>query len=246
MKKIIFTLLFLPLIALAEIRESFSILDVAKEARPGDVVVFDIDNTILEPTQTLGSVQWYDDLIQEKVPEHQALAKFTLVQRKTSTRLVDPHTAKAIGWFQAKNIPVFALTARPIELAEVSPRQLLKSGVDLSVTAPSDLQLPVNDVVYHRGVLSVGAQNNKGVVLRETLKLNRIQPRRVLFIDDKANHVANMEKALQGEFININFRFGVADARVRSFNRNIAKTQWAHFVKTNEILSDEEALKFKE
>ncbi len=241
MKQALFILFFLPLIALAEIRESFSILDVAREASPGDLIVFDIDNTILETNQTLGSVQWYDDMIKDGVPEEKALGYFTQVHRRTGTHLVDPRTAKVIRSLQAKGLIVLALTARPVELYSVSPRQLLRSNVDLAATAPAQLKLPVDSAVYYRGVLTVGAKNNKGVVLRDTLRLNNISPRRILFVDDKANHVANMEKALDGVFPNVNFRFGVADARVRAYSKPIAGLQWDHFLKTGgQILSDEE------
>lgn len=45
--------------AAAEIRESLTMAAVDSLATPGTLVVFDIDNTLIEPTVTLGSDQWF-------------------------------------------------------------------------------------------------------------------------------------------------------------------------------------------
>src|SRR5262249_21763684 len=150
----------------------------------GDVVVFDIDNTILEPIQTLGSDQWVDHLIErnkeaglsvEKAVEA-ALRDWEQVQRVTEVRLVETQTVKLIRKLQFQNVATLALTARPSQLRSVTENQLASL-----------------DVRFDRYGVQFADGKNKGLVLKDFLAKMGLAPRRLIFIDDKLKNIKNMD-----------------------------------------------------
>ena len=233
----------------AVVKESNSMKESLSDVREGDLVVFDIDNTLIEPVQTLGTDQWYDYLVRKYkssgLDENQAINKaieeWTAAQKQTRVRPVESNTPSVIQTLLKRKIPVLALTARPTSLKNTSMIQLKSVGISIP---ESNLSLPPgSDVQTLNGIIFVGPKNNKGVVLAQILKLNGINPQRLIFVDDKEKHVRNMDAALAHfSFENINYRYGAADAHVHSFNPEIADIQQAHFKSTNTILSDEAAL----
>ncbi len=218
------------------------------------LVVFDIDNTIVQPTQMLGSDQWYsyrvkfhenaglstDDAIDS------ALSEWTKVQLQTPVRAVERSTVQIIQNIQRRGIPVMALTARPIELARASRLQLKSVGVDLSHAhgfGNSDIEIDgEHSSLFTQGVLLVGAKNNKGKVLVEFLKMQNYHPRSIVFVDDKEKHVLNVGDALKE--LNVaytGFRYGAADKYVAGFDIRIAEIQHKYFLSTGKFISDTEA-----
>ncbi len=231
--------------ATAEIRQIEKMKDALADVSVGDVVVFDIDNTILEPVQTLGSDQWFEYLVkkyEEQGQDHaQAIASsqkdWGLVQEKTEVRLVERDTARLIRRLQLRGITVIALTARPDDLKDVTAHQL--SSAKVHIEQYEGYNNP--DVVYSEGII-FSAGKNKGVILRDFLERLNIQPARLIFIDDKEKNVNNMDAEFaKTQIININYRYGAADARVHCFASEIAEFQWEHFLATGELLTDEEA-----
>ncbi|MBA3238763.1 MAG: DUF2608 domain-containing protein [Parachlamydiaceae bacterium] len=64
-------------------------------------------------------------------------------------------------------------------------------------------------------------------------------PQKVLFVDDKLNHVQSLEGPLAELNIDyIGVRYSKADERVQEFDAQIADLQMKHFLK---FISDEEA-----
>lgn len=235
-------------VASAEIRETKRMTEALSLARPGDVVVLDIDNTTLEPNQSLVSDQWYahtvDQLVKSGLSRDEAIdraiARVIRVQPKTKVHPVESDTPALIQWVQARGISVYFLTARPLELKEVSLRQLNSVGV---YPRGGGVEFSKgNEVELYNGILLVGPRNNKGLVLAQFFKEKGIKHRQVIFVDDKEGHVKNMEAIFASNGIaNLNFRYGAADEKVKAFRPEIADVQWAHFEKTGEILSDDEA-----
>src|SRR5690349_6313422 len=136
MKKIFSIVIFILTIgafgAQAEIREANSMQVALENVRAGDLVVFDIDNTILSPTQTLGSDQWYGYLVEkykrggadESSAIDLALRDWIAVQKVTRVNPVERITPQLIRSLQKRGIPLMALTARPGELKTATARQL--------------------------------------------------------------------------------------------------------------------------
>lgn len=231
--------------AAAEIRQIETMQGALADVSAGDVVVFDIDNTILEPVQTLGSDQWFEFLVKKYEGQGQDHAKailssqqdWNLVQQKTEVRLVETRTAKLIRKLQFRGITVIALTARPDSLSNVTARQLSSLGVHIEQYAGYSNP----EVVYANGII-FSAGKNKGVILRDFLERLNIQPQRLIFVDDKEKNVSNMDaEFVKTSIVNINYRYSAADTRVHAFSADIAELQWEHFLATGELLTDEEA-----
>lgn len=231
--------------AAAEIRQVETMKVALADVSAGDVVVFDIDNTILEPVQTLGSDQWFEYLVKKYEGQGQdhaqailsSQADWNLVQQQTDVRLVEKGTARLIRKLQLRGITVIALTARPDALKDVTAGQL--SSLRVHIEQYEGYDNP--DVVYSEGII-FSAGKNKGVILKDFLERLNIQPARLFFVDDKEKNVNNMDAEFaKTQIVNINFRYAAADPRVFAFNPNIAEFQWEHFLKTGELISDEEA-----
>ena len=229
-------------VAAAEIRQVGTMKEALADIVQGDVVVFDIDNTILEPVQTLGSDQWVDYLVEKnkhagldaKQALEKALIDWRLVQRATEVRLVEPNTAQQIRKLQMNGITVLALTARPQDLDQVTVDQLSRLGVHFE----HHNGFIGNDVGYLEGVLFANGKN-KGLVLRDFLNQLKLSPHRLIFIDDKEKNVKNMDAEFaKDSFANINFRYAAADERVKSFSSAIAELEWNYFAYEGILISD--------
>ncbi len=230
----------------AEIRETSSMAETFREVRSTDIVVLDIDNTILAPNQTLGSDQWFGYVVAnyvksgltEKLAVDSAIEDWLQVQNATAVQAVERTTPFLIRAAQERGTMIFALTARPLSLKHSTVRQLRSAGVGLK--SPVAKYSDGDSVELFQGVLFVGPHNNKGVVLAKFFEGHKIRPSRLIFVDDKEKHVKNMD-AVFTEIPNVNFRYGAADATVKSFSSEIANLQWGYFLDRNYLLSDLEA-----
>ena len=219
------------------------------------LVVFDIDNTILEPTQTIGSDQWGMNEIakfktqglEERTAKDRGVARFAQVQMRTAVQAVERQTPTLIHYLQKNNIRVLALTARPLNITQRTSQQLQSLGLNLSLTAPPanvTTSLGTEPVIYYQGLLIVGPHNNKGQVLFNFIKNYVTAPiSKIVFVDDKAHNVKDVEASLQSVTIPpFEYRYAAADKKVASFNTKIGDIQWQVFVKTGKIINDNQAL----
>lgn len=241
--------------AQAEVIETNSYRDVLKYVTADTLVVTDLDNTVIEPVQTLGSDQWGEamgkKLLAAGFEKAQAIemhvSMFALVQQHTKVKTVESDTASIIDNLIANNIPVLGLTARPVYIVERT-LDLVKS-VNLNITGLDEIadivkrdQNP-NEIVYKSGVVFVGPMNNKGLVLKSIVdQLKTSHFKRIIFVDDKVHHAVNVDKAFENSGIEVkSLRYGAADAKVHSYNSTLADFEWSHFLNTGIILSDKEA-----
>lgn len=235
--------------AAADIIQTDSMEEALQYAKRQDLVVFDIDNTILEPNQTLGSDQWYGYILtkylqvgmdEDKAIDH-AIKDWIPVQQKTNVRAVEASTPRLIRGLQKRGISVMALTARPLQLAEETIDQL--ESIEVRLHSRVTAFKSHGEIKYHKGVLFAGPRNNKGLALANFLQEENLNPRKIVFIDDKEKHVKNMEEIMtQIQVSSINVRYSAADFRVKEFSAKVADLQWKHFLKyQGELMSDDEA-----
>lgn len=215
-----------------------------------DTLIFcDLDNTLIESTRQIGSTQWSDYISSQLNSSDQHKQKkskvlsfcWRTVQPYLEVRTVDPRTHEIIQHIQNNQIVVHGLTARfPAEI-EYTHEQLLSVNINLArhVLISEKIIFPFEQpVVYDRGIIFCG-HNSKGTALNAFLAATGHRPKRIIFLDDKWNHVRNVEKALSDSGIEyIGVRFGGSDERVKSFNPGAANVQ---FQALPQVLSDEEA-----
>jgi len=248
MKRIIIALCLIPAWVWAVTFESDRMEDILSHVDVETWVLIDIDNTLIESSMHLGSVQWRTHISEKAgdagynaLESEAILDKFWLfVQPFIPVRLVDPNAPAVIQNLQNLKIPVLALTARDSFELEHTQRQIDSVKVFFSSGFPEKILLPAAYPALHeRGVIYCG-ENSKGAALVAFFQATSQIPKKVVFVDDKWEQVQKLEIEL--EKLNIDFvgvRFSRADERVKAFDPAIADLQWSLLPK---IVTDDEAL----
>jgi hypothetical protein len=225
---------------------------IQKHVTPNTLVVLDIDDTLLLPTQTLGTDVWFQYRVKQNVakgyPQSEAFekasAEWEAVRHLTQVKLVEQGTDKIVADLQNKRITVMGLTTQGLALGTRTVQQLQSLNIDLSKTAPSsqDFYFSIcHGVLYRKGILfTAGAP--KGESLLKLLDAVGYQPTHILFINDKETHLKDVEKAVIAKGLAFTgLRYSYCDQRVAAFSGEIADIQWKHST-FEHILSDEEAV----
>ncbi len=214
-----------------------------------NLVIFDLDNTILEPVQLLGSDQWFcnrlkkyeNDGLDAKKALDKTLLEWYEIQSVTQVKLVENEIKNLIENLQNKKIKIMGLTTRNVDFAFASIKQLDALDIDLCKTAPYKKNLFFeNGLVFKKGILFADGKN-KGMVLKCFFKKIGFFPKSIVFIDDKLKHVLDVEdfcKTYKIKFLG--YRYGFLDEKIKNFDSKICNIQLNTF---KSILSDDEAIK---
>jgi len=237
----------------AEIIEIKTMQEIHPFVGKESLIIFDIDNTIMETQQTLGSNQWFEhrfaSLQKQKLSVSEALEKalheWSSIQNVTEVKLVEPNTAAIIRDLQSKGFTVMGLTTRGLGLSTCTLHQLERLNVDLSISPPSKSEIHfMNDgegILYRKGILFTSG-TNKGKALQSLLEKIGFHSKKIVFINDKYKHLHSLEVVYEKTLVSfIGLRYGFLDDKVQHFPSEIAQVQFSHFGK---ILSDQEASKF--
>ncbi|MEY3183111.1 MAG: hypothetical protein RLZ35_1096 [Pseudomonadota bacterium] len=226
--------------------------DILHHVDKDTLLVFDLDNTLIEPHQTLGSDQWFNHHVTQTKQQFgtdkslglsKAVNDYNAVQHRSEVRLVDPKVNTLFKQLRDKDIKILGLTSRGASLREPTVRQL--ASVGLSFESPwndHDYYYPLQSAKHggnaHAGiVLTAGA--HKGDCLLEYLDHLEYTPTRVVFVDDRAEHLERVKASLVARGIHfIGFRYTYLDHKVKHFDPNIAAIQFEYLHK---IISDEDA-----
>ncbi len=215
------------------------------------LIVFDIDNTIMEPTQELGTDQWFRHRIQQyaakgfdaKIALEKALAEWEAVQHFTDVKLVENSIADLVTDLQKKKYDIMGLTTRGLGLATRTVQQLQTLSVDLSKTSLTQKEisfLNTHTVLLRKGILFTSG-THKGKALFKLLDILGYTPKKIIFINDKATHLREIEESAEIRKIPfLGLRYGHLDSKVESFKAKLADLQFKNF---GLILSDTEAEK---
>jgi len=249
--KVLFSLIFSLSLVLelhAEIVESCAMADVRCYADAKTLIIFDIDNTIYEPIQALGSDQWYyhyfDKLVKEGMNPQRACEEAVFLCQKiqwaTKVQPIEKDTPDIIKSLQRSGLRVMALTTRGSNVADATCRQLASLGIDMRETAPHPDNFTLTampEVLWQSGVLFTKGVH-KGKAFLAFLEQSGFRPERVLFINDRGSHLCQLEegcKELGIPFVGL--RYAAADEKVKNYRPEIAEVQLQQF----QILSDEAA-----
>ncbi len=219
------------------------------------LIVFDIDNTLIEPMQKLGSDQWAWNRVRELnamgIDESnafmQTMDEWRQIHRITKMQTLEKDTPDIIKELQSQGYLIIGLTTREPQDADLTIRELKEVGIDLASTAISDENRDIQlkkMARFTQGILFTTLENKKSIALKEFLNQVQYRPKKLLFVDDKLSHVKDLEEFCEREKIDyIGVRYGVSDSHVAAFDPVIAKLQWFFL---QHILSDEEAKVLKE
>jgi FMN phosphatase YigB (HAD superfamily) len=236
--------------------ETKRLSDITNYLEDKILVIVDIDNTLIEPSQQLGSDQWAFSRVVElkksglsdQVAFSQALAEWRFIHSFTRVQTPEITTAALIHDLQARGYALMGLTTRFPEDAPMTQRELRDVNIDLSRSSVTKdaVDIPLKPPVqFAGGILFVTLLNKKGEALKAFLSEIDFHPKKILFIDDKLSHVKDVEEACLSMGIDyIGIRYGGSDARVAAYDHQMAEIQRLflyHFLSDDIILSDAQA-----
>lgn len=210
--------------------------------------IFDIDHTLIETSQVIGSTHWQKHLVRRLIDqglarvdaEKQAQALWKQIQHQSPVRIVEEAISGLIAYLKARKVPILGLTSRDVEIVDLTFKQL--ASVELHDIF--DVQSPCYsfdiDPVCHfsKGALFCG-DNRKDVGLKLLMDHLDFKPKKIVFIDDQKSHLYELEEMAYASGIQYVGMHYTASSHER-FNYDIARIQEQHLPK---ILSDHEALK---
>lgn len=176
-----------------------------------DLIIFDIDHTILEAQQVSCHSNWfydqYEEAVKNGISEQSALdallPAWELSQKDCLVKPVEPVTIEIIQAMQAANKKVLALTSRGKNVYHETVEQLSSLGIDFSASAPlgeySGQALGAGVGAFH-GVIFTSDYVSKGKVLQSYLAQAGFRPKKILFIDDGLRNLTSVveDMAKQG------------------------------------------------
>lgn len=231
--------------------ETNDITQTLKHAVADSLYVFDLDNTLIEPPQHLGSDQWVTHMANRLISQgltvqeafEQVIPSWMAIHERTEMQLVDPVIPDVLKHLKKKRISYIGLTKREPLISNKTLEQLDRLNIAFNATATLENEHifdHLKGTLYKKGVIFVAAGMDKGPSLLAYLKKLKKMPSQIVVIDDKMSHITNIESAVKPLGISfVGIRYGAVDEKVKAFNPQIADLQMEHFRK---ILSDEEAL----
>jgi len=250
MKKLLFytytAVLFFSLHLQAVIFESDSLQTVAKHADKETLVIFDLDNTVMETRQYLGSDVWLcheiNVLKKAGLCENEALEKmlllYYLIHFFKDMKAIQ-NAPDIISQLQKKGIGTIALTNRSIPLLNITIEQLKKIGIDFTVKTIFDAELDIAVThfgKYKRGIIFC-ASNNKGKLLFHFFEKIGYTPKKIIYIDDKLKYVTSVETEAKKHGIPfIGIRFSGTDETKAQFDPEQTRQELYEFKKSLGLL----------
>jgi hypothetical protein len=247
-----------------EIFETHHFNELLSHVTPGSLVILDIDDTLLIPEQMLGCDKWFEGLRKKYESEgmtvrealEKSLAQWEAVRHLTKMEVVEPGTVEIVKALQDKGHCVMGLTTQGLALATRTALQLSTHHIDLSVTAPTQEGLYINlgdrksnhsnhGALFRNGILFTSGMN-KGEALFKLCDKIRYKPKKIIFINDKATHLAEVENVAKKRKVKfVGLRYAYSDARKESFREDIADLQFKQST-FGRFISDSEAMEILE
>jgi hypothetical protein len=197
------------------------------------VLVLDLDNTVIEPTGSLGSDQWFyhvlrryreRDRLSAAEAQRKAVLVWNQVQWLVKVRPVEPELPRLIRAQQERGVRTLGLTARDGVIAARTAEQLASIGVRLDRRGLAAGRIERGGVRFRNGILYAGEGQDKGELLVRFLRDHlKLRPRKIVFVDDKRPNVEDVERALRKHALPSElFHYTAADPRVEAFQGDVA------------------------
>lgn len=240
----------------AKIVEVSNFEEILNHITPDSTILCDIDDTLLIPSQMVGSDEWFCAMLQRYKEEglspkealQKSLDRWEMVRHVTEMQLVEPVTASIIQQMQENGLCVMGLTTQGFSLERRTVWQLEGNGVLLHKTAPSeddvyftrDSKGEKQGVLFRKGILFTGGAH-KGESFFTLCEKVGHDPKHIVFINDKGTHLAEIKESANKRGIDfVGLRYAYSDATKARFDMEIAEAQFAR-IPYKKIISDEEA-----
>jgi FMN phosphatase YigB (HAD superfamily) len=221
--------LLIPHVLCAQIIETKTLKDVLNKTDKKTLVVLDIDNTILEPRAPRATDQWFSAMVEHAksigydYPGAVAAVLPMYYQAHATSRvhLVEPCGAVVIKDLCKKSLAVIALSSRSLDMIPHTKRQFSQLGINFTVSGigrvRTEFSLHYGLVKFLEGVTYCG-NNDKGQALLALLDRLNLNPKKIVFVDDKEKNLVTVKQAVERRKINfMGMRFSGCDAKVKAF-----------------------------
>lgn len=223
--------------------EHHSTESVKQYVIPGCMAIFDVDDTLLHidhPTE-FGSNKWINHMMFYGKKDHQleredldswVIPMYVDAQLKTPFKPVEEATAGIIQELQKDGVPVIGLTARRLELIDITLDNLRKMGIDFSaapittdaISFPIDHpNIFVNGVMFcggSRDTDKIGNQTHaKDRAIKALLKHFDLKPTRIIVVDDRPDYLESIVNMIISMGIDcVGIRYSGSDDRLKAFS----------------------------
>jgi FMN phosphatase YigB (HAD superfamily) len=258
-KKIFFLvkIVFIHTLLMAEVRQIDRIEAILPEIDEKTLVLFDIDETLIEPFQMLGGGSWrrYAKSLLKKTRSEEEANKIHdeityLLSKKVPYVPVETVSVACFKRIQHLKSPLFGLTARAKDYwydqlapdsEELTVLHLKQAGFEFKRTKVFLNQRLFLHRSYARGIFFAYPISDKGALFLELFNHEEPLPKKVVFVDDRMKHAYSVDRALQTLGIpGVCFCYEHSE-RYRLFDPLIAHIQLEKFLFEDRILSDIEA-----
>lgn len=205
--------------------------------------LIDVDNTLTAPfNQEIGSAQWRQHIKKKAIAEGYSPDEaedildllWYHVMPQIRVRHVDEGARAVIEGLQ-RSCFVAAFTAREFKEFPHTEKQLASLNIHLSnVHFPEEIP-----GLYRNGIIYCG-DKTKAEALWTFFTVTQVTPDEVRMADDKMEQIRVVQKSCQDKISFIGLHLRTEDARVASFNGDVADLQLEMLP---QIVTDEEALK---
>lgn len=231
--------------------ESNNIRDILSHVDLNTLFIFDIDHTLIEPAQIIGSTHWERYLakkfVSQGLNQHEAMIRafhhWRAIQHLTDVKIVDESIYEVINFLKDLKINIMGLTARDRTLTNLTLDQLKSVQLDNLFTFLNDPHDFPGHYPCHlaNGTVFCGF-NKKDVGLRLFLDHLAFVPKKIVYVDDQVSHIDELENLSKSMNINyVGMKYGASGDH--KFNPKIAEIQEKHLPK---LISDQEALNLLE
>jgi hypothetical protein len=215
-------------ISASSIIESNDISIVKEHIEPGTLVLFDIDFTLLKARSSNALDVCFSEMVKyaqalgatERDAVNTVLPFYYEALRQGGADIIDPASALLIRELQSQKIYTMALTARSLPLVDCTVTQLAQAGIDFSLYSVShdDWVFSLAESAYfHKGILFCG-NNDKSEALDALFGVTRIEPKKIVYVDDKMKYLVALERLAKKKGIPfIGIRYSFLDNDVKSF-----------------------------
>ncbi len=199
--------------------------------------IFDVDHTLIETTQIIGSAHWEKHFMrrlidqgwdnQEALKHSQSLWK--QIQKNTDVQVVDQGILNLIAYLKSRDKAIVDLTFKQLESVQLHNIFSFQNPCHSFGIQP--------DCYFSKGMVFCG-DNPKDLGLKLLLDYVNFQPKKIIFVDDQKSHLYELEEmAYQAHIHYVGMHYTASTHE--KFNFEIAQIQEKFLPK---IISDDEAL----
>lgn len=246
--------LLIPISVFSTVIEIEDFSKIPPYVRSESLVLFDIDETLIESEISLGSSTWRqtmrtifeaNPLPDYEFPYYDLLVIF--VERQAPMKPLEPNIPLLIEEMKNQGAKTMSFTARSIneehyhtpvhDQGEMIYQMLVHIGIDFDQEEPDWISKE-----YHRGIL-FSSHSDKGPFLADQLVHAKNPPQQVIFVDDKRENAKSVD--LQMESLGIPclsfwYRYSVLYSK-KDFDLLTSAVQLDYLFKNGAILSEREA-----